>query len=224
MQVRDKTTPDPVAEMYIVDAYMRWALLAAEEVVGAKGMHIVLREAQLTHLIDNYPSNEPEVVSKFTFGQYAALGAALLNFFGRAGKSMTIRIGKRSAQLAVDQQAAVFGLSTLLKASRLLPLNAQQKAGLMVLQNGLRKLSKSVGQERQLSIEDRGDKWAYIDYTCPFCAGKEADQPIGWVQNGVLTQACIWLTGKEFEVQEVACRATGAEAGIWEISKTPKNQ
>jgi len=31
-----------------------------------------------------------------------------------------------------------------------------------------------------------------------------------------------WLTGKNFEIQEVECRAQGAKACVWEISKTPK--
>jgi len=38
-----------------------------------------------------------------------------------------------------------------------------------------------------------------------------------WYNEGVR-----WLTGKEFEVEEVECRATGAPACVWEISKTPK--
>lgn len=223
MQIRDKKEHDPVADMYVVDAYLRWALLAAEEVVGAKGMHVVLRQAGLEKLINNYPPNEPAVVSHFTFGDYASLSAALLNFFGRAGKSMALRIGRLSAQHAVEQQSATFGLNTLVKASRLLPFAAQQKAGLMVMQNGLRKLSEAVGQASLLRIEDRGDRLAYVDETCAYCAGKEADMPICWAHNGVLTQSTLWLTGKEVEVVEVSCRAMGAPACVWEVSKTPKS-
>jgi hypothetical protein len=222
MQIGNRTDHDPVTELSIVDSYMRWALQAAEEVVGEKGMHIVLREANLTQLIGNYPPNEPQVLSHFTFRNYADLCTALLTFFGRAGRSMTLRIGRKSAEFAVEQQSATFGLSTLAKASRLLPLNQQQKAGLIMMQNGLKRLSQDVGQERPLRLEDRGDKFAYIDETCPMCAGKTADSPICWVHNGVLVQAALWLTGKEFEVQEVACRAMGAPACVWEIMKQPK--
>ena len=223
MQIQNKSDHDPVTDMKIVDAYMRWALLAAEEVVGLKGMNVVLREANLERLIGSYPPNETKVTGNYSFGDYANLCTALLSFFGRAGKSMTLRIGRRSAEFAVEQQSATFGLNTLAKASRLLPLNAQQKAGLMVMQNGLHKLNKEVGQKQQLSLEDRGDKWAYIDATCPYCAGKTADTHICWVQNGVIAQSSLWLTGKEFDIQEVACRATGDPACIWEISKTPKS-
>jgi hypothetical protein len=222
MEIKDKPDPDPVAGLLLVDAYMRWALLAAEEVVGAKGMSVVLRQAHLERLINNYPPNELSISGSFTFSDYANLSAALLNFFGRAGKSMALRIGRISAQHGVDQQSATFGLGALVKASRLLPLTAQQKAGLAVMQNGFRKLAQTVGQDLSLSIEDRGDKLAYKDGTCTFCAGKMANTPICWVYNGTLFQSQLWLTGKEFEVEEVECRAMGAPACVWEISKKPK--
>jgi hypothetical protein len=222
MNIHNKTEHDPVADLYTVDAYLRWALLAAEEVVGEKGMHIVLREAKLDSLIDNYPPNESKVIGNYTFGDYANLCTALLTFFGRAGRSMTLRIGRKSAEFAVEQQSATFGLGTLVKASRLLPLTQQLKAGLLMMQNGLRKLSQEVDQERLVRLEDRGNVFAYIDETCPYCAGKTADSPICWVHNGVILQAAHWLTGKEFEIQEVSCRAMGDPACVWEVSKQAK--
>ncbi len=219
MEIRDKKEYDPVTEIMIVDAYMRWALQAAEEVVGEKGMHVILRQAKLEHLINNYPPNEPAVVGNYSFGDYSNLSAALLSFFGRAGKSMTLRIGRLSAQYAVEQQSAAYGLNTLVKASRVLPLTAQLKAGLMVMQNGFRKL---MGEEMKLSVEDRGDKFAYIAETCPICAGKGAEAPICWVHNGALDQSISWLTGKHFVIEEIECRATGDPACVWEVSKKPK--
>ena len=222
MKITDKPEHDPVTELYAVDAYMRWALQAAEEVVGEKGMHIVLRQAGLERMIGSYPPNILEATGSITFGDYASLCMALLSFFGRAGKSMTIRIGRLSAQYAVEQQSAAFGLSTLVKASRLLPLGAQQKAGLTVMQNGLRKFAQAVNQEMQLRLEDRGHAIAYIDATCAVCAGKQADTHVCWVFNGTLAESSHWLTGKDFEVQEVECRAMGAPACVWEVSKTPR--
>jgi predicted hydrocarbon binding protein len=221
MKIEPKPTPDPVASLHTVDAYMLWALIAAEEVVGKNGMTVVLRKAGLEHLINNYPPSELTVSGRFTFGDYANLCTELLTFFGRAGKSMTIRIGRLSAKYSVEQQASVFGLNTLVKASRVLPLNAQQKAGLTVMQGGLKKLAATVNEDLKLRIEDRGHAFAYIDETCAFCAGKQADTHICWAFNGSLSEATTWLTGKEFDIQEVECRAMGASACVWEISKTP---
>ncbi len=67
-----------------------------------------------------------------------------------------------------------------------------------------------------------GDKLAYITEDCPMCAGKLADEPICWLWTGSLKEAAHWQTGKEFEVVQVACRAMGDPACVWEIGKTPK--
>ena len=60
MEIRDKAEHDPVTDIYNTDAYMRWALMAAEEVIGEKGLAVVLRDAGLERFIDNYPPEEVE--------------------------------------------------------------------------------------------------------------------------------------------------------------------
>lgn len=221
MEIREKTEHDPVADLHIVDAYLRWALVASEEVVGRRGLEIVLRDAGLERFIDSYPPDETRAVSGLTFGDYANLSAGLLVFFGRASKGMLRRVGRLSAQQGIRQQGAVFGLATAL-SSKLLPIPMQIKIGLTNMQNGFRKLSQEVGEEIRLDLEDRGDRFAYIDADCSQCAGKEADTPICLIRTGTLAEALHWLTGREFDVQEVECRAMGAPACVWEISKTPK--
>jgi len=44
-----------------------------------------------------------------------------------------------------------------------------------------------------------------------------------WGRIGTLKEGILWLSGKEFNVEEVECRALGAKACVWEISKTPKD-
>jgi predicted hydrocarbon binding protein len=222
MNITDRAEHDPVADLNIVDAYMRWALLASEEVVGKRGLDVVLREAGLERFIDNYPPDETRVLSGLTFGDYSRLSAELLVFFGRAGKGMLRRIGRLSAQHGIKQQGAVFGLATAL-SSKLLPVPMQIKIGLTNMQNGFRKLSEAEGEEVHLHLEDRGDRFAYMDGDCSQCAGKQADAPICLIRTGTISEALHWLTGKEFHVEETECRAMGAPACVWEILKAPKD-
>lgn len=222
MQITKKTDYDPVADLYMVDAYMRWALLAAEEVVGHQGLSVVLREAGLPQLINNYPPNELKLSGMLSYGDYANLSSGLLTFYGRAGKSMVLRIGRISAKHGIEQQGALFGLGAVI-ASKILPIPAQLKIGLDTIQNGFKKLAASVGQELHLRVEDRGEKWAYVAPECAMCAGKQADGHICWLFNGTLTESLHWQTGKDFEIQEVECRALGAPACVWEVNKTPKS-
>jgi predicted hydrocarbon binding protein len=221
MVITPKTERDPVAELYMVDAYMRWALLAAEEVVGHQGLGIVLRQSGLERLIDNYPPNELKLSGSLTYGDYASLSAGLLTFYGRAGKSMVLRIGRISAKHGIEQQGALFGLGAVI-AAKILPLPQQLKIGLDTIQNGFQKLANSVGQQLHLHVEDRGDKWAYVAPECAMCAGKGADDRICWLFNGTLQESLHWQTGKDLVIEEVECRALGAPACVWEVSKTPK--
>lgn len=221
MEIKDRTDHDPATDILLVDAYMRWALLAAEEVVGKNGLAVVLRQSGLEQLIGNYPPEQLKVTTGLTLYHYASLNAGLLNFFGRAARSMALRIGRQSARYAIEHQGALFGTAALL-ASKVLPIPTQIKMGLSAMQAGFRRLSQAVGQDRHIEIEDRGDSWAYIDYECAMSAGKTADEPIGWIQTGIIQESLHWQTGKDFEVEQVACRAMGAPASIWLVNKTPK--
>jgi predicted hydrocarbon binding protein len=221
MEIKDRTEHDPATEILLVDAYMRWALLAAEEVVGKNGLAVVLRQAGLEQLIGNYPPEQLKVTTGLTLYHYASLNAGLLNFFGRAARSMALRIGRSTARYAIEHQSALFGTAALL-GSKVLPVPVQIKMGLSAMQAGLRRLSQSVGQDRGLGLEDRGDAWAYIDHNCAMSAGKQSDEPIGYIQSGAIQEALHWQTGREFEVEQIACRSMGAPSSIWLISKTPK--
>jgi len=221
MEINNKPN-DPVASLFLVDAYMRWALLAAEEVVGKQGLHVLLRERGMDRFIDNYPPELLEISGTITLGDYAELCAGLLTFFGRAGKSMVIRSGRLTSKYAIEKQSAVYNV-TAKAAAKLMPYGTQVKLVLESMANGYNKLYAENGQELHFSVEDRGDKWAFISVECPLCAGKSADAPMCWGRIGTLKEGILWLSGKEFNVEEVECRALGAKACVWEISKTPKN-
>ena len=221
MEIKNKTQHDAVSEMPFVEAYIRWALMAAEEVVGKQGLSIILRENNLERFIDHYPPENLKLSPAVSFGDYASLCAGVLKFYGRAGKSVVIRIGRLSAKYAIEKQGAVFNIAAR-TAIKLMPLSSQIKTGLGNIQDGYRKIYKEGGSEIHLRIEDHGDKWAYIAEDCPYCAGKESDANICWSFIGVLKEGTTWLLGKELEIEEVACRAMGAPACVWEISKVAK--
>ncbi|MEK7312494.1 MAG: hypothetical protein AAB382_11010 [Chloroflexota bacterium] len=85
MDIKNRTEHDPVSDLKIVGAYMRWALLS---------------------------------------------------FFGRAAKSMVLRIGCLSAKQGIDQQGAMFGIAAP-PASKLLPYPTQVKLGLEAMREAL---------------------------------------------------------------------------------------
>lgn len=217
VEVRHKPGHDPVADLPMVDAYLLWALQAAEQVIGTQGLTTILRRSGLERLINNYPPDLPVASGQFTFDDYGTLCAGLIEVYGYSGKNMMLRIGRLSAELAVLKQRELFDLAKL-DSARELPLELNLRAGLEVLQTGYQAMMPHM----QYRLEDHGAAWAYITDTCPMCAGQQASQAMCWLFSGVLQEAAHWQTGKLFEVQEVACRALGDPACVWEISKKPK--
>jgi predicted hydrocarbon binding protein len=215
MQITDKPEPDPIADLIMPDAYMRWALQAAEQIVG-QSMPDLLRQAGLERFIGSYPANEVRK-TEVTFRDYADLNAALLNIFGPTGRSTALRIGRLSARLGIEQQDAFFNV-TLTTAAKMLPLPAQHRFGMEMMQAVYRNL---IGQGWEGQVDERQTTTAYITSGCPMCAGKKAGQPICWIFTGVLQESVLWMTGKLFDVEQTACRAMGAPACVWEVSKVP---
>src|SRR5258706_282383 len=134
---------------------------------------------------------------------------------------MVIRSGRLHSKYAIENQSAVYNCAAK-GAGKLLPSGMQVKLVLGSMANGYNKLYAENGQELHFSVEDRGEKWAFISVECPLCAGKSADQAMCWGRIGTLKEGALWLTGKEFDVEEVECRALGAPACVWEVSKTLK--
>jgi predicted hydrocarbon binding protein len=222
MEIKIKSTHEPFGDKPLYNAFFRWALLASEEVAGKQGLNVVLRENGLERYIDNYPSEEMNASAGVRQKDYTALCTGLLTFFGRAGRGSLTRIGRRSARMFIDNYMDSMGMGALIAAARLLPAGMKLKAGLEANINVFKKLYKDVDIDWHAHLEDRGDKWAYVTEDCTMCIDREADAAICTVSTGNLIESTFWFLEKEYEVQEVECRAQGAKACVWEISKTPK--
>jgi len=73
MEIKNKAQHDPVSDLPTTEAYMTWALKAAEEVVGKQGLAIILRENGLERFVDNYPPENLVLSNDITCGDYANL-------------------------------------------------------------------------------------------------------------------------------------------------------
>jgi predicted hydrocarbon binding protein len=222
MKIGNKIHHDPVSDLYIPDVWMRWALLAAEETIGRLGLRVVLGKVDLERLIDNYPPYElPKPSKNLTFGDYAALNAGLLDFCGQEGGSKVQNMGRVMIKHSTIEQGTLYGIGTV-TLPKFLSLPARLRVSMEIIQDAARAASQPTGHIHHWVIEDRGDNLAYILEECAFCAGKHSDMPMCMLLTGQLQEAVRWLIGKEFEINEIECRAMGASACVWEISKQPK--
>lgn len=185
----------------IVNALVRQALIAAQEVMGENGLHAVLRTSGLEQFIGNLPPDDlnPSIPAS----AYARLNAAIEEFYGRGGRGMLRRIGKASFQYAVREQAALLGIAGA--ALKLLPEKQRIKFILNSMVNALKKSNPQV----EARVEESGGRVAYIESTCAICHSRESQEPICHLYVGSIGEAVQWATGHAHEIIETHCLAKG---------------
>jgi predicted hydrocarbon binding protein len=196
----------------LVNALMRQALLAIQEVMGINGLNTMLRQAELERYINNLPPDnlEPEAHAS----EYAALNEAVQSFYGRGGKGMLMRIGRASFRYGVEEQAALMGLVGI--GLKVMP----QKTRLRFILNQTAKALMDTNEEVCIVIEETPEGPVFADYSCAVCYGREAREPICHLYLGSLSEAAKWATGREYEVQEIGCRAMGEHACRFLVTET----
>jgi predicted hydrocarbon binding protein len=188
-------------DLVIVNALMRQALVAVEEVMGRNGLNAVLRTAGLAQYVDNLPPDDlsPSVRSS----DYARLNEAIEEFYGRGGRGILRRIGKASFQYAVREQSALLGLAGV--ALKLLSPRQRIRFILNSTANALKKSNPHV----RADVEEADGKIAFVARTCSVCYGRKSDTPICHLYVGSLGEAVEWATGKPYQIQETHCIARG---------------
>lgn len=51
--------------------------------------------------------------------------------------------------------------------------------------------------------------------------GKSSEMPVCVLTVGIIQQVLEWITGREYAVEEIECRAMGYPADVFKISKVP---
>ena len=186
------------------NALMRQAILAIGEVMGERGLKVVLRQAGLERYVDELPPNDLE--QGVSTVEYAALNQAVEEFYGRAGKGMLQRIGRTSFRYGVEEQATLMGVAGA--ALKVMP----QKTRIKFILTQMAKSLMDVNEETDIEVQESEEGFVFTDFTCGVCCCREAEQPICHLYIGSIGEAVKWATGQDYEVREVECRAMGAEA------------
>jgi predicted hydrocarbon binding protein len=191
-------------------AGMRLLLLAVEKVTGEKGVNAMLRAAHLEQYVNNYPPNV--IIFDIPYSQYSAFGRAMEEFYGRAAKSMQIKVGQELFNYGVNEQPRMLGVAAT--AMKFMPLAMKMKFSMERIASNSRDLGIPT------DLRDAGDHYIYSVGMCPYCYNRHTD--IGCnAMVGVLTSTLRWATGKNFAVDEITCRGKGGQACSYRISKTP---
>lgn len=185
----------------IVNALVRQALVAAQDVMGENGLDAVLRASGLEKFVGNFPPDDlnPSIQAS----QYARFNAAIEEFYGRGGRGMLRRIGKASFEYAVREQAALLGVAGA--ALKLLPERQRIKFILNQMVSALKKTNPQV----EAWVDDNGGRVAFIESTCAICHSRVSETPICHLYVGSIGEAVRWASGREHQITETHCLAKG---------------
>jgi len=198
---RERRAPE---EWLFTNALMRQAIMAIGEVMGERGLKVILRQAGLERYVDELPPNDLELGVRAT--EYAALNREVEAFYGRAGKGMLRRIGRATFRYGVEEQATLMGVAGA--ALKLMPQKTRAKFILTQMAKSL----MEVNDETYIEVQETPEGFVFADFTCGVCCCREAEQPICHLYVGSISEAVKWATGQDYEVREIECRATGADA------------
>lgn len=209
-----------MADIQLADAYFRWALLGVADVVGERGLELVLNMVGMEDCTRVRATDRLEVVSGFAYHDFSRLMMGYLSIFGTADQANVLRSGRISAQHAMKKNGKLYHPPQTLK-TRQSALNDQIKDSLATLIQGNWVVAQRGGQEYNAWIEETEDHFYYYLESCPVCAGASADAPVCLFFSGSLMESLKWFTGRQFEIREVACRAMNDPACVWQIGKQP---
>lgn len=186
----------------ILNALVRQALVAAQEVMGENGLNAVLRSSGLERFVGNFPPNDlnPSIQAS----QYARFNAAIEDFYGRGGRGMLKRIGKASFEYGMREQSALLGVAAG-AALKLLPERQRIKFILNQVAGALKKSNPQV----EAWVDDSGERVAYLESTCAICNSRTSETPVCHLYVGSIGEAVRWATGREHEIIETQCIAKG---------------
>ncbi|PJF20946.1 MAG: 4-vinyl reductase [Phototrophicales bacterium] len=182
--------------------------------MGTHGLNMILETAGLTAYMDQLPPDN--MTREVDFAILAAINQALEAAYGaRGGRGMALRIGREMVRGGLNRFGVFAGMSD--PAFQALPLQQRVWLGLQALVAVFTRFC-----DQPSHLEEHDDHYILIIKHEPFSWGRVADAPVGHALAGIIQQVLHWATdGYEFHVQQIACRAVGAEDSMFKINKNP---
>jgi hypothetical protein len=204
----------PKSGYYYPNKIARIYLQAMEEVMGRNGLNALLNLVGLQQYVQELPPDNLE--KEFDFADFSNLNQGLDDIYGpRGGRGLALRGGRATFARGLKGFGALAGVGDL--AFKVLPLNTKLKIGLPAMARVFTQFSDQISR-----VETFDDHFLYYIDRNPVCWGRTSDRPICFVAVGLLQEGLRWVSGGlEFRVEEIECKAVGAETCVFRIDKEP---
>lgn len=175
---------------------------AASEKLGPEALPMVLRRAGLdADLADPEPAFRLDAESARS--AYATVQAGMRLYYGRGARGSLTRIGRMLWPVLLDD-APLF-LRFRAGVLRSLPRPMRVKPAMGLLANLLRGVSSHV------TVHSLDLDWMLVDHDSPAAQGQAQTEPVCFVTLGLVQECLLWASGREYDVQETFCLATGGD-------------
>ena len=167
--------------------------------IGAKNLPAVLTKSGL-------PAEWADLAHVKKLGKqsaaeaYAGLQQALRTYYGRGARGTLQRIGINLWSQMLD--SASLRDKTQSKLLRGMPTTMRRKAALELL-------ARLLGGD--ISVHTLDLNLLLVDRSSPTTLNQHDDEVICHVTHGLIREAIYWATEKEPNIEEIACRAMGAQ-------------
>jgi predicted hydrocarbon binding protein len=187
---------------------IRLIIISYEEVLGDAGFQAVWAKAGLQ---ERNPSD-----ASFPFDTPARLGQSVEEIYGaQTGSGLCLRAGRAALRHGVREFSSILGLTD--RGFRLLPPAQKILRGMDLLAWLMNHYS-----DQRVRVEKTDAHLLLINERCSQCASRASDQPCCHFTIGVLQEGLAWASGgKQYPVEEIACRARGDATCTFRILRTP---
>ncbi|HSL31233.1 MAG TPA: V4R domain-containing protein [Anaerolineales bacterium] len=141
---------------------------------------------------------------------YASLQTALRAYYGRGARGVLLRVGQRLWDRILND-SALFSRAQAVLIKRL-PFATSRKSILELLARSV------AAQPGDVTVHNLDLDLLLIDHVSPAAEGQHESSPICYVTQGLIRESLLWATGQGFDVEEIACKATGQQACEFKIT------
>jgi len=201
-------------DQYIPNSLLYVALVTIEDVMGKNGLNTILNVSSMTKFRDNIPPNDGEQVYPAT--DFSALVKGLIDVIGMKGaRAIITNAGRKGFRNVVEKSPEMFGLVGIE-----LEKMATDRERISSLLNAITYETNQIFGEGHQTFEEKDGRFIISIHRCSWCHSiEDAETPICYGEVGFDDEAVFWATKKRYRVKEIACRAMGDAACVFEISE-----
>lgn len=211
---QDSAVTDPDEQYYYPNRMGRIILLSYEDVLGHTGLHALLKLAGHEHYAQFRPANNSD--RQFSFEVVGSLTRSLIDLYGpRGARGISLRVGRVVFKHGIREYGPLMGLAEL--TFQLLPFSIK-------LEQGAKAFAELFNHhtDQVVRLRETPETLYWTIERNPLTWNVEAAQPVCHLAVGLLQESLMWLSGgKNFQVEETACQACGADVCTIAITKKP---